>query len=89
MSTISTSPASHPTSAAARQRAAIVVAVCTILGAVAQILIKVGMMPAHLDPAGKTPVALVLALVTDLPLVAGYVCYGLFTVCLLYTSRCV
>jgi len=87
VSTISTSPASQSTSAAARQRAAIVVAVCTILGAVAQILIKVGMMPAHLDPAGKTPLALVLALATDLPLVAGYLCYGLFTVAMVLALR--
>jgi len=87
VNTISTSPASNAPSAAARQRAAIVVAVCTILGAVAQILIKVGMMPAHLDPAGKTPVALVLALITDIPLVAGYVCYGLFTVAMVLALR--
>ena len=63
------------------------VAVCTILGAVAQILIKVGMMPSHLDPVGKTPIALVLALVTDIPLVGGYVCYGLFTVAMVLALR--
>jgi drug/metabolite transporter (DMT)-like permease len=64
-----------------------VVAACTILGAIAQILIKVGMSPAHLDIAGKSFVPLVLAVITDLPLVAGYACYGLFTVAMVLALR--
>ena len=87
MSTISTNPPSQSNAASARQRAAIVVAACTILGAVAQILIKVGMSPAHLDPTGKSLVQLALALATDIPLVAGYTCYGLFTVAMVMALR--
>src|SRR5271165_6975496 len=64
-----------------------VVAACTILGAVAQILIKVGMSPAHLDTSGKGLFALILALATDVPLVAGYACYGLFTVAMVLALR--
>ena len=87
MSTVPTSPTSQSITAAARQRAALVVAACTILGAAAQLLIKVGMSPAHLDIAGKSLVPLVLAVVTDLPLVAGYACYGLFTVAMVLSLR--
>ena len=87
MSTISANPASHSDAASARRRAAIIVAACTVLGAIAQLLIKVGMGPAHLDPAGKGIVPLVLALVTDVPLVAGYSCYGLFTVAMVLALR--
>ena len=87
MSTIPTSAASPSDTAAARERAAIVVAACTILGAVAQILIKVGMSPAHLDIAGKGLIPLVLAVITDLPLMAGYACYGLFTIAMVLALR--
>jgi len=54
---------------------------------VAQILIKVGMNPAHLDPAVKGLFPLLLALATDVPLVAGYFCYGLFTVAMVLALR--
>jgi drug/metabolite transporter (DMT)-like permease len=87
VSTIPANPSSQLTTASARQRAAIVVAACTILGAVAQILIKVGMGPDHLDPTVKGLVPLLLALVTDIPLVAGYACYGLFTVAMVMALR--
>jgi drug/metabolite transporter (DMT)-like permease len=87
VSTIPSSPKLHASSAAARQRAAITVASCTIFGAVAQILIKVGMSPAHLDTTGKGLVSLVLAVITDWPLVAGYACYGLFTVAMVLALR--
>jgi drug/metabolite transporter (DMT)-like permease len=63
------------------------VAACTILGAIAQLLIKVGMMPAHLDPSVKGLVPVVLAVVTDVPLVAGYACYGLFTIAMVLALR--
>jgi len=80
-------PVSQPHSASAERRSAIIVASCTILGAAAQILIKVGMSPAHLDPAVKGLVPLVLALVTDIPLVAGYSFYGLMTVAMVLALR--
>jgi uncharacterized membrane protein len=63
----------------------VVVASCTILGAVAQILIKVGMD--HLNPTAKGLVPLLLAMITDVPLVAGYACYGLFTLAMVLALR--
>jgi len=51
---------------------------CTILGAAAQILMKVGMT--HFNPS---PVALI----TNLPLMAGYVLYGINTLMLVLALR--
>ena len=45
------------------------------------------MSPAHLDPTVKGLIPLLTALVTDLPLVAGYACYGLFTVAMVLSLR--
>jgi drug/metabolite transporter (DMT)-like permease len=87
VSTIPAKPTAQSNAASARQRSALVVAACTFLGAVAQILIKVGMAPDHLNPAVHGLVPLVLALVTDVPLVAGYACYGLFTVAMVLALR--
>jgi drug/metabolite transporter (DMT)-like permease len=87
VSTIPTNSPSPASSAAARQRSASIVAACTILGAVAQILIKVGMSADHLNPSAKGLVPLVLALVSDVPLVAGYACYGLFTIAMVLALR--
>ncbi len=87
MSTIQTNSLSQSSTASARQRSAIIVAACTILGAVAQILIKVGMSADHLNPSAKGLAPLVLALVSDVPLVAGYACYGLFTIAMVLALR--
>ena len=57
-----------------------IVAACTILGAVAQILIKVGMGPAHF-------VLSLTGLLTNVPLIAGYAFYGLFTVAMVLALR--
>ena len=55
------------------RRAVLLVFACTILGAAAQILMKIGMTGVgRLDP---------VALLTNLPLVSGYALYGVF--CLL------
>ena len=80
LSTTSTTARLPSDAASARRRSAITVAVCTLLGAIAQLLIKVGMGPAHFVPT-------VMGLVTDLPLVAGYACYGLFTVAMVLALR--
>jgi len=80
LSTISTNPVSPSEAASARRRSSIVVATCTVLGAVAQILIKVGMGPAHFAPTW-------MGLVTDVPLIAGYSLYGLFTVAMVLALR--
>jgi len=51
---------------------------CTILGAAAQILMKVGM--AHFEPH-------LAAIVTNIPLMAGYVLYGINTLMLVLALR--
>jgi multidrug transporter EmrE-like cation transporter len=51
---------------------------CTILGTVAQLLIKNGMDHFKLDP---------VALLTNLPLIAGYALYGINTVMLVLALR--
>jgi drug/metabolite transporter (DMT)-like permease len=63
----------------------IIVAACTILGAAAQILIKVGMDRLHPTAAGLVP--LVMAMVSNVALVCGYGCYGLFTVAMVLALR--
>jgi drug/metabolite transporter (DMT)-like permease len=80
LNTISTNPAPPSDAASARRRSTIIVAACTVFGAVAQILIKVGMSPAHFVPT-------LLGLATDVPLVAGYAFYGLFTVAMVLALR--
>ena len=80
MSTVPPISEVHPDTAAARRRSTIVVAACTILGAIAQILIKVGMGPDHVPHS----LAGVLA---DYPLIAGYAFYGLFTVAMVMALR--
>jgi drug/metabolite transporter (DMT)-like permease len=51
---------------------------CTFLGAAAQILIKVGMTRFVLDP---------VAIITNLPLIAGYSLYGVFTFMMVLALR--
>ena len=51
---------------------------CTLLGAAAQILMKVGMMQFKAEP---------LALITNFPLIGGYALYGLFTLLLVIALR--
>jgi len=63
-------PASVSPNPAAQRRMALVIAGATVISAAAQILMKIGMN--HFSP--NLP-----ALVTNLPLIAGYALYGLFT----------
>ncbi len=51
---------------------------CTVLGAAAQIFMKIGMTHFKADP---------IALATNLPLVAGYVLYGLNTLMLVLALK--
>ena len=69
MSTTSTMALS-PTDARARRNAFLLVFACTILGSAAQLLIKKGMD--QFSPQ-------VWALVTNIPLIAGYTLYGINT----------
>jgi multidrug transporter EmrE-like cation transporter len=56
----------------------LLVCFCTLLGAAAQILMKMGMT--HFKPEP-------MALLTNVPLIAGYCLYGLFTLLLVIALR--
>ncbi|HSU68450.1 MAG TPA: EamA family transporter [Tepidisphaeraceae bacterium] len=77
MSTLSI-PANDAAGAASRRKSILLVFCCTILGAAAQLLMKVGMT--HFNPQP-------LALVTNFPLVGGYVLYGINTLMLVLALR--
>ena len=64
--------------AAARRQSFILVFFCTISGAAAQILAKIGM--AHFAPN-------LLAIATNVPLIAGYALYGLNTLLMVLALR--
>jgi multidrug transporter EmrE-like cation transporter len=64
--------------AAARRKSILLVFSCTVLGAFAQILMKIGMTHFHATP---------LALITNYPLVAGYTLYGINTLMLVLALR--
>ena len=78
MSTLSTVPVTRPDPAASRRKSVFLVFSCTILGAAAQLLIKNGMDHLILQP---------IAVLTNLPLIAGYFLYGLNTVMLVLALR--
>jgi drug/metabolite transporter (DMT)-like permease len=69
LSTTATIAIAQP-DAGARRTSILLVFSCTILGAAAQLLIKTGM--SHFSPH-------LMALVTNLPLIAGYTLYGINT----------
>jgi multidrug transporter EmrE-like cation transporter len=77
LSTTATLPAKQQ-DAASRRKSIILVCACTILGTLAQVLMKTGMDHFKLEP---------MALLTNLPLVAGYVLYGVNTVMLVMALR--
>ena len=75
MSTVAATPVSDAT---ARRRAIALVCCCTISGAAAQLLMKIGM--SHFQPH-------LGAIVTNLWLVSGYALYGLNTLLLVLALR--
>ena len=75
---ITTAQSPKTQSPASRYKAVALVFSCTVLGAAAQLLMKVGM--SHFRPD-------VLALLTNLPLIAGYTLYGINTVLLVLALR--
>ena len=77
MSTTATLPTTQQ-DAASRRKSIILVFACTVLGTVAQLLMKTGME--HFKPEP-------LALISNLPLVAGYALYGVNTVMLVLALR--
>ncbi len=62
----------------AKRRSVLLVFACTVLGAAAQILMKIGM--AHFQPN-------VVALATNIPLIVGYCLYGINTLMLVLALR--
>ena len=68
----------QPDPAASRRKSILLVFSCTILGAAAQILMKVGMTHFAPNPA---------AILTNVPLIAGYVLYGINTLMLVLALR--
>jgi multidrug transporter EmrE-like cation transporter len=77
-------------SIASRRRSIALVSACTVFGAAAQILIKVGVarfvIPERHDWISWL-IALAMAFVTDLPLFSGYALYGLNTLLLVLALR--
>ena len=78
MSATATVPVKLPATGASPRKAILLVFSCTILGAAAQILMKIGM--SHFAPH-------VTAIVTNVPLLAGYTLYGINTVMLVLALR--
>jgi uncharacterized membrane protein len=78
LSTTTTIPVKHPDASASRRKAILLVFSCTVLGAAAQILMKIGM--SHFVPE-------VAALITNAPLMAGYTLYGINTLMLVLALR--
>jgi len=66
-----------------RRRAVFIVVACTLIGALAQVLIKLG--AAHLEHTGL--IATALGIFTIPTLFAGYCLYGVFTVLLVFALR--
>lgn len=83
MSTITVSPETQVVDPQKRRQAAWIVVCCTLLVAVAQLLIKVGAN--RLSHAGF--LGTFLGIFTVPPLFAGYCLYGIFTVLFVYALR--
>jgi drug/metabolite transporter (DMT)-like permease len=83
LSTITVSPEVHEVDPQKRRQAALIVACCTLLIAVAQLLIKIGAN--RLSHAGL--MATLIGIFTIPPLFAGYCLYGIFTVLFVYALR--
>ena len=78
MSTTASIPVTDPNAAASRRKAILLVFSCTVLGAAAQILMKIGMT--HFVPE-------IMSIVTNVPLIAGYTLYGINTLMLVLALR--
>lgn len=78
MSTIPETPPSQPNAVSAHRSAALIVAACTVLNAVAQILFKVAVRNLVPTPMG---------VLTNFPLIGGLACYGLFMIAMVLALR--
>lgn len=80
MSAVTTLTPEEAKRAAVRRQAILMVAACTVLGAAGQILIKMG---ANSLPHTTSPMAMLM----DVPLMAGYALYGIMTVLFVFALR--
>jgi drug/metabolite transporter (DMT)-like permease len=78
LSTTVFTPVKQPDAVPSHRKAILLVFSCTVLGAAAQILMKIGMT--HFVPQ-------VTAIVTNVPLIAGYALYGINTLMLVLALR--
>ena len=77
------SPDAHVINADKRRRAVLIVVACTLIGATAQVLIKLGAV--HLEHSGLLATA--IGIFTIPTLFIGYCLYGIFTALLVYALR--
>jgi multidrug transporter EmrE-like cation transporter len=78
LSTTVATPVQEAAAAASRRKAILLVFSCTVLGAAAQILMKIGMT--HFVPE-------IPSIATNIPLIAGYTLYGINTLMLVLALR--
>jgi drug/metabolite transporter (DMT)-like permease len=78
LSTTVSTPVEERDAVPSHRKAILLVFSCTVLGAAAQILMKIGM--SHFVPE-------VAAIVTNVPLIAGYALYGINTLMLVLALR--
>jgi drug/metabolite transporter (DMT)-like permease len=83
LSSVTVLSASSVIDAHKRRRAVLIVVACTLIGALAQVLIKLG--AAHLEHTGL--IATAIGIFTIPTLFAGYCLYGVFTVLLVFALR--
>ena len=83
MSSIIFTPGTHEVDRDKRRQAALIVVCCTVLIAIAQLLIKTGANRLSHAGLGGT----LIGIFTIPPLFAGYVLYGIFTVMFVYALR--
>ncbi len=83
MSSIAAYPEAHVVDAGKRRRAMLIMLACTLIGATAQVLIKIGAKP--LEHAGLLATA--TGIFTIPLLFAGYCLYGVFAVLMVYALR--
>jgi multidrug transporter EmrE-like cation transporter len=69
--------------AAKKRQAVLMVILCTVLGAVGQVLIKFGANALHQHGT----IATLLAMAANVPLIAGYVLYGIMTVLFVFALK--
>jgi drug/metabolite transporter (DMT)-like permease len=83
LSTTTAVPAPHAVTAEQRRRAVLTIVACTLIGAAAQVLIKMG--GANLQHAGL--IATAIGILTIPTLFAGYCLYGIFAALMVYALR--